>query len=385
MDRLRGCIEELVKFTLESHINRVLDFDLGLSQEFCSNLLKYDSAHVSLANADAGDIFEGVPPYPLYKRLALALHQSIVSGAFCDRQNKMVLPTFEDISMKPKAEWNQLIMDKGHQLINIMNKIIFELHVQESFSHLKDGLKGVEGRCAIREYSSIEPGAMILCNKCLVLEVQNVHRYASFMEMLEAEDIDKVLPEVKTVEEGLQMYRKFYTEEEERSKGVLAICVSKLAAQPFILLASILSGLNYGGVQSLLGLAHTTGTISDALPPPKSTLLSSFMLPYNPNVKGSTLTVGARALAKHADRSSNRHWGVLKGSDSSKNNHAVDIISDLIAHSCWLNVHVVQPHGAVFEIRRAQGYGARWSNHGTKFIGFLEPYMDDGHSKGWKH
>lgn len=68
---------------------------------------------------DAGDIFEGVPPYPLYKRLALALHQSIVSGAFCGRQNKMVLPMFEDISMKQKAEWNQLIMDKGHQLINV--------------------------------------------------------------------------------------------------------------------------------------------------------------------------------------------------------------------------------------------------------------------------
>lgn len=78
-----------------------------------------------------------------------------------------------------------------------------------------------------------------------------------------------------------------------------------MATQPNVTLASILSGLGYVGIQSLLGLSHTAGTISDALPPPRSALLSSFMLPFKPNVKGSSLTCGARALAKHATRSSN--------------------------------------------------------------------------------
>ncbi|KAK8366171.1 hypothetical protein V6Z12_A02G104400 [Gossypium hirsutum] len=157
--------------------------------------------------------------------------------------------------------------------------------------------------------------SMILLNKCLVLEVQDVRHYATFSKMLEAESISQVLPGVNSTEEaGLQTYRKFYTEEEERSNGVIAICVSNLVVQPAISLASILSELSYEGVQSLLGLAHTTGTISDALPPPKSTLLSSFMLPYNPDVKGSTLTHGARALAKHVNQSSNKYWGNLNGS-----------------------------------------------------------------------
>lgn len=129
--------------------------------------------------------------------------------------------------------------------------------------------------------------------------------------------------------------------------------------------------------------------------------------------------------------------------DSNKNRLALDVISRLMTHCCWLNVHIVQPHGVVFEIRVAKGYGARWSKDGSKvsalfsnygfnlypysqskvrhgpklillyalyllwkkhlkdliwltikwlcflvefqFIGFLEPYMEDGHSKAWKH
>ncbi|KAK8609844.1 hypothetical protein V6N13_093256 [Hibiscus sabdariffa] len=360
MKRLGECIEELTKFTLQSHINNSLNFELQLSHDFCSNLLAdTDAPHPN------PDILKGVPSYPLYKPLGLTLNQSMVSGFICSRQGNSALMR-DEISAKQMEEWNKLVSTEGHELINIMNNIDFELHVQEPFF-------------------SMFRGSMILLNKSLVLEVQDVRRYATFSKMLEAESISQVLPGVKSTKEGVHIYRKFYTEEKERSNGVLAICVSNLVAQPSILLASILSKLSYEGVQRLLGLAHTTRTIADALPPPKSTLLSSFMLPYNPGVKGSTLTHGARALAKHVDRSSSKYWGNLIGSDSNKNDLAMGDILNLITNSCWLNVYTVQPHGDVFEIRVAEGYGARWSKDGTKFIGFLEPYMDDGHLKGWKH
>uniref|UniRef100_A0A0A0KEV6 Uncharacterized protein n=1 Tax=Cucumis sativus TaxID=3659 RepID=A0A0A0KEV6_CUCSA len=71
--------------------------------------------------------------------------------------------------------------------------------------------------------------------------------------------------------------------------------------------------------------------------------------------------------------------------NSDKNRHAMNTIVHLIAQCCWMNIHIVAPHGIVFEIRIAEGYGARWSKDGNKFIGFLEPYMEDGHLKGWKH
>ncbi|KAK8548109.1 hypothetical protein V6N12_061030 [Hibiscus sabdariffa] len=339
MKRLGECIEELTKFTLQSHINKSLNFELQLSHDFCSNLL------VDTDATDPNpDILKGVPSYPLYKPLGLALNQSMVSGFVCSRQGNSALMR-DEISAKQMEEWNKLVSAEGHKLIN-----------EPFFSMFRDGLKTIEGRCAVGKHDNIEPGSMILMNKCLVLEVQDVRRYATFSKMLEAEGISQVLPGVKSTEEGVQIYRKFYTEEKERSNGALAICVSNLVAQPSILLAGILSKLSYEGVQRLLGLAHTTGTIADALPPPKSTLLSSFMLPYNPDVKGSTLTHGARALAKHVDRSSN----------SNKNDLAMGVILNLITNSCWLNVYTVQPHGDVFEIRVAEGYGARWSKDGTK-------------------
>lgn len=56
--------------------------------------------------------------------------------------------------------------------------------------------------------------------------------------------------------------------------------------------------------------------------------------------------------------------------DSDKNRLAVDVINRLIAHCCWLNVHTVPPHGVVFEIRVADGYGARWTEDGSKVCGY---------------
>lgn len=42
MERLKDCMEELLKFTLSSHIDETLDFDLGISSKFCTNLLQDD-------------------------------------------------------------------------------------------------------------------------------------------------------------------------------------------------------------------------------------------------------------------------------------------------------------------------------------------------------
>jgi len=52
--------------------------------------------------------------------------------------------------------------------------------------------------------------------------------------------------------------------------------------------------------------------------------------------------------------------------DSDKNRIALDVIRNLITRSCWMNVHIVPPHGVVFEIRVVNGYGARWSKDGSK-------------------
>ncbi|KAL2529991.1 RNA-binding ASCH domain protein [Forsythia ovata] len=385
--QLKDCIEELVKFTLLSSIRGKLN--TGLSNDYCANLLKDDPSNPCPTQNNENlttEVSEGVPSYPLYKRLASSLYQSISSGALCVGHNE-IIPVQEDNLLKQKVdEWNKLIVEKGPVLLTLLTKVDFELHVQEPFfSQLSDGLKTIEGRCAVGHYNRIKSGDILLLNKCMMLQVQDIHQYASFHEMLEAESLAKVLPGVENIEEGVQIYRNFYSEEKERLNGVLAICIEKPTSQLYNFMASILLGLSYGGVQRLLGFVQTMGTSSESLPPPPSVLLSSFLLPHNPNVKGSTLTDGARALAKHVNRSSSSYWGTLCGSDSEKNRVAVDVVSCLLNRCCWLNMHTVPPHGVVFEIRIKDGYGARWSADGTKFIGFLEPYMADGHSKGWKH
>jgi hypothetical protein len=61
--------------------------------------------------------------------------------------------------------------------------------------------------------------------------------------------------------------------------------------------------------------------------------------------------------------------------DSNKNRLAVDVINNLIAHCCWMNIHTVAPHGVVFEIRVVDGYGARWTEDGSKVRGQKNNYI----------
>ncbi|XP_011091627.1 uncharacterized protein LOC105172005 isoform X4 [Sesamum indicum] len=279
--QLEDCIEEVLKLTLMSSIQGKLH--TGLSNEYCANLLRDDPSDPLPTN---NEVPKGVICYPLYKRLALSLCQSIHSGALCTECEE-VIPVHEDQSSKNKdKEWNKLIVGEGSALLQILKEVDFELDVQEPFfSQLSDGLKTIEGRCAVGKYKRFQSGHFLLFNKCLMAQVQDVRQYASFHEMLETEGLSKVLPGVTSIEEGVQVYRRFYSEEKERSNGVLAICVSIPTSQLYVVMASILSGLSYSGIQKLLGFVQTIGTNPESLPPPSSTLLSTFLAPNNPDVQ----------------------------------------------------------------------------------------------------
>ncbi|KAF2567914.1 hypothetical protein F2Q68_00023882 [Brassica cretica] len=270
----------MVKFTL-THRS---DFDIELTGDFCSGLLSGDS----LLHAETVEAFAGVTEYPLYKRLALSLLKSIASGCFCGGFEKVSLGK-EVMWLKEKEEeWSKLIIQKGSELVYALKYVACELQVQEPlFSLMKDGVKTVETRCFEVEYDRLqERGSLVLINKCLTFEVMEMHKYSSFYELLKAESPEKVFPDTKTVEEGMQMFKRWcdVVDQEKKNNGVVAIHLSKSVSQPCVALSHILSGLSYTGVQSLLGLSHTIGSIPHALPPPRSVLLSSFMLPYKPKV-----------------------------------------------------------------------------------------------------
>ncbi|KAJ6959131.1 hypothetical protein NC653_037432 [Populus alba x Populus x berolinensis] len=78
------------------------------------------------------------------------------------------------------------------------------------------------------------------------------------------------------------------------------------------------------------------------------------MLPLDPSCSRNQ----GSALAKHAERSSDRFQSTNQTSILQKNRLAMDVINRLIAASCWQNIHAVPQHGAVFGIRVVDGYGA---------------------------
>ena len=135
-----------------------------------------------------------------------------------------------------------------------------------------------------------------------------------------------------------------------------------------------------GAIRRLLGMRATAGS-TRSIPPVRGALLAA-AAQLHPK---SVLTVSARALAKHAQRCSAGFWGgaAYKGKDSDKNLAAEEVLGRLLDGAVWLNCHQLPHNKETFELRTAQGYGARWV--GGTFRGFLEPHTMNGHEVGWRH
>lgn len=58
--------------------------------------------------------------------------------------------------------------------------------------------------------------------------VKKVRKHRTFREMLKTEPLNEILPNVKTVDEGINVYRKFYTTEQEEEFGVVALKVKRV-------------------------------------------------------------------------------------------------------------------------------------------------------------
>ncbi|KAJ3127659.1 hypothetical protein HK098_006004 [Nowakowskiella sp. JEL0407] len=189
------------------------------------------------------------------------------------------------------------------------------------------------------------------------------------------------------------------------------------------------------GIILLLGHRYTVGSSFRTLPPSMDDCISSFLFIHPKDLKGKKistktdkepvyLTVGAKALSKHAHRDETTGWwGNVTGTLDDKNKHAIMILAKLFSGAVWFNIHQLGADIQVYEIRNKLGYGCRWyltghsHTHGAmgtatlgaavepssskwcrefdecrmdapgmiEFRGFLEPPMADGHAIGWIH
>ena len=188
------------------------------------------------------------------------------------------------------------------------------------------------------------------------LENEHLYRLSSVIFIyLTEKDIDQprydINTEIQKKFQGLNSLRYFYS-------------ISRFNNE----LRTLLTTLDCETILLLMGLRKTFTSITDetGLPPLRKLLIKSANKIYK-----ERLTVAAKALSKHANRS--EFWGEVKGKTDTKNREAIEIVVRIIDEQTWWNKYRHSRDEIIFEIRVASGHGCRWNGDGSKFIGFVEP------------
>lgn len=98
------------------------------------------------------------------------------------------------------------------------------------FSLIKIGVKKCEGRLNKNDFSEMKKDDCILFtnddfdfHRSFRCKITSIHDYNSFEEYLEKESLEKCLPGIDTIEDGVNIYYKYYKKEEEIKYKIKAI------------------------------------------------------------------------------------------------------------------------------------------------------------------
>ena len=98
------------------------------------------------------------------------------------------------------------------------------------FSLIKVGLKTVEGRLNKGDFMSLNKGDILsITNNELGFErkyeiqITSIHKYKTFSDYLKKEKIEKCLPGIDTIEDGVKVYYKYYSKHDEEKYNIIAI------------------------------------------------------------------------------------------------------------------------------------------------------------------
>jgi ASC-1-like (ASCH) protein len=100
---------------------------------------------------------------------------------------------------------------------------------KEFFRQITSGRKTLEVRVAQRNLRSIQPGDMIRFvsgKEEQIVSVQAVRRYASHIQMIEAEDHTKIAPHLASQDELLAVLQQMYPPEKEQL-GVIVLQIKR--------------------------------------------------------------------------------------------------------------------------------------------------------------
>lgn len=106
---------------------------------------------------------------------------------------------------------------------------IFNIHCKDPwFSYIRQGVKPVEGRKATHTYKKIKVGDQINFtngDESFIANVTEIRQYATLEEYFDDVTLEKALPGISSVQEGLDVYYQWSTEEKIREYGFLGIFV----------------------------------------------------------------------------------------------------------------------------------------------------------------
>lgn len=107
---------------------------------------------------------------------------------------------------------------------------IVSINVQEPYrSFILNGKKTVEGRLNKGKFASINVGSIIEIEpEKIKFNVLGKNVYPDFKSMIEKEGIENVIPDKQTINDAVGVYYKFYTKEQEKEFGVVAIKIKRL-------------------------------------------------------------------------------------------------------------------------------------------------------------
>jgi ASC-1-like (ASCH) protein len=106
---------------------------------------------------------------------------------------------------------------------------LYEIKAQEPYyTYIVNGEKTIEGRLNKGKFSRMQVGDHLLINNGSKFKIERRNNYDSFLEMVKEEGVENVVPDKKEIEEAANVYYNFFTAEQEREFGVVAIEVARV-------------------------------------------------------------------------------------------------------------------------------------------------------------
>lgn len=106
---------------------------------------------------------------------------------------------------------------------------IISINVQEPYhSFIINGQKTIEGRLNKGKFATINVGDILEIEpEKIQFDVIQKNIYSDFKSMIEKEGIKNVISDKQNIDRAVNIYYKFYTKEQEKEFGVVAIKIRK--------------------------------------------------------------------------------------------------------------------------------------------------------------